>query len=147
MEYRKIDGVYFLRLDRGEEVLTSLAKFCKKESVFLASVEGIGAVNRATIGIYSVETHEYTKKTLEGPMEILSLLGNVTQKDGETYLHLHIVLADEELKAIGGHLNEAIIAATGEIVIRPINGRVYRQYDEEIGLNLFHFTPTYEQKV
>ena len=72
-------------------------------------------------------------------MEITSLLGNVSQMNGEVYLHLHITLADENYNVHGGHLTSAVISATGEIIIDTIDGIVDREFDEEVGLNLFKF--------
>ncbi len=46
-------------------------------------------------------------------MEITSLVGNISQMNGEVYLHIHINLANEENKVFGGHLTSAIISATG----------------------------------
>ena len=40
---------------------------------------------------------------------------------------------------MGGHLNEARVSATCEVVVRVINGEVGRQFSNEIGLNLFKF--------
>ena len=39
----------------------------------------------------------------------------------------------------GGHLNRAEVSATCEMVIRLIDGRIDRQYDDVTGLNLFKF--------
>jgi len=60
-------------------------------------------------------------------------------KDGEYYSHLHISAGDESGRVFGGHLNEAHISATAEVVIRMINGEVDRFYDDATGLNLFKF--------
>ena len=50
-------------------------------------------------------------------MEITSLVGNVSQMDGEVYLHIHVNIADENNNVFGGHLTSAVISATGEIII------------------------------
>ena len=39
----------------------------------------------------------------------------------------------------GGHLNEAFVSATCEMVVLPMAGQVERAFDEETGLNLFRF--------
>ena len=73
-------------------------------------------------------------------MEITSLMGNVTQKEGAVYLHLHINLCNTKMQIMGGHLNECRIGATGEIVVRTLPGKVERLLDEKVtGLNLFRF--------
>ena len=69
-------------------------------------------------------------------MEITSLAGNVSTKNNEIYLHLHVNLSNNKFESIGGHLNEAIISATCEIIIITIDGSVDRYFDKEIGINL-----------
>ena len=140
MEYRKFADTYVFRIDKGEEIIASLQALCEKENIRLASVSGIGAADRAVIGLYDVGSRQYHKTELEGAMEITSLLGSVTRKDGAVYLHLHINLCDKNMQIIGGHLNECRIGATGEIIVRTIPGQVGRLLDEKVtGLNLFQF--------
>lgn len=139
MEMNHRGSKIVLRLDKGEEILESLKNLCQSHNIKLAEVSGIGAVNKASVGIFMQDTKEYHSTELQGNMEITSLMGNVTQKDGEVYIHLHINLADESYQVHGGHLNSAWIGATGELVIDVIDGQVEREYSEEIGLNLMKF--------
>ena len=140
MEYRKFGDTWVLRLDRGEELLAALTSFCRAENVKLGSVQGIGASDHAVIGLYDVGERVYHKSTFDEPMEITSLLGNISTKDGETYLHLHINLGRADSSVVGGHLNECRISATGELFVRTLDGQVERRLDEtETGLNLYRF--------
>ncbi len=139
MEYLKSENKYIVRIDRGEEILEKLNELCKKEDITLAGIYGIGACDYVKIGLFNVETQNYTCTELHGMMEITSLTGNVTTKDGEIYLHLHINVADEELKVRGGHLNACRIAATCEIILTTVKGSVTRKVDPVIGLNVFDF--------
>ena len=140
MEYRRFGDAWVLRLDRGEEVLASLEAFCRTENVSLGSVEGLGASDHTVIGLYDVSERVYHKSTFDEPMEITSLLGNISQKDGEVYLHLHITLGRADSSVIGGHLNECRISATCELFVRPLPGIVERRLDEDVtGLNLYRF--------
>ncbi len=145
MEYRKFDAeklidTYVLRLDRGDEIIASITALCQKEKIKLGWVTGLGAADHAVIGLYDVGERFYNKTELNGPMEITSLVGNITTKDGETYLHLHINLCDETMAVRGGHLNECRISATSEIIVRKLEGRVERLHDTEVtGLNIFKF--------
>lgn len=139
MEYRKFDDTYVVRLNKGEEVIESLKDLCKNENIELAEIIGLGASNLVEIGVFNVNTKEYNTKIFEGMFEITSLIGNVTRKDGEVYLHIHINFGDEEGLIKGGHLVRSIISATSEIVVRRINGKVGRKLSNEIGLNLLEF--------
>ena len=140
MEFQKFADTYVVRLEKGEEIIASLQKLCETEQIALASVTGIGAADHAVIGLYDVGQRQYHKTELNGPMEITSLVGNVTQKEGAVYLHLHINLCNTKMQIMGGHLNECRIGATGEIVVRTLPGKVERLLDEKVtGLNLFRF--------
>ena len=139
MEFKKFGSKYVVRLEKGEDIVKSIQTLCEKEKIKLGAITGIGATNKAVVGLFETSTKEYHSKELTGDMEITSLLGNVTQMNGEVYLHLHITLADHNYNVHGGHLTSAIISATGEIIIDTIEGVVDREFDEEIGLNLFKF--------
>ena len=140
MEFRKFGGKYVIRLEKGEEIVESIKTLCEEEGMKLGTITGIGATNKAVVGLFETSTKEYHSKELIGDMEITSLMGNISQMDGDAYLHLHITLADHNNNAFGGHLTSAVISATGEIIIDTIEGVVGRAFNEEIGLNLFKFS-------
>lgn len=137
MKSYKIGNRYFLRIDKGEEVVASLKQFCIDRGIKLASVSGIGAADKATIGLFNTVTKEYHNTRLEGEYEITNLTGNITTKDGDVYIHLHITLGDEEYKAYGGHLNECWISGTCELAIDTFDGEISRVFDDYSGLNLW----------
>ena len=139
MEYKRFSDTIVARLDRGEEVIASLAALCERENVSLGSVSAIGAVGEATVGCFDTSEKKYYAKEYKGIYEIASLLGTASIKDGAPYLHIHTVLADKEGAAIGGHLSRAIVSATCEIIIRILPGRAGRFFSEETGLNLIAF--------
>lgn len=139
MEYRKFDDTYIVRLNKGEEVIESLKELCKNENIELAEITGLGASDFVEIGVFNVNTKEYNTKVFEGMFEITSLVGNVTRKESEVYLHIHINFGDEDGMVKGGHLVKSKISATSEIIVRKINGNVGRKLSDEIGLNLLQF--------
>ena len=139
MEYRRFENSYVIRLNKGEEVVSSLKELCKKENIRLGEITGLGASDLVEIGVFNVNTKEYKTKTFEGMFEITSLVGNVTTKDDEVYLHIHINFGDEEGFVKGGHLVQARISATSEIILRIVEGYVGRKLSDEVGLNLFDF--------
>lgn len=136
MNYQKINNKIIIRIDKGEEIVQTLSNLCKKLNIKAATVQGIGATNNATIGSYDTTIKQYHSTEFIGEFEITNLTGNITTMNNETYLHLHITIADEKHHAYGGHLNRAIISATFEAVIDLISEPIQRQYDSSIGLNL-----------
>ena len=139
MQYRVFGDTYVVRLQRGEEVLACLRELCEKESISLGTVSAIGAVNHVVVGVYRVDEQKYVANTFDGVMELTSLMGNITEKDGEPYLHRHATFGDLTGKVIGGHLNEAVVSATCELFVRKVEGHVGRRLDPETGLNIFDF--------
>lgn len=139
MEYKKFENNYIVRIDKGEEVLQKLREFCEKENVKLGGITGLGATDKVVIGLFDTTEKFYHKTTLTGPMEITSLVGNISTSNGKNYLHCHINVCDKNMHVFGGHLNECYISATCEIVVTKIDGVVERELSKEIGLNLFKF--------
>lgn len=139
MDYRKFNDKYVLRLEKGEEVIFKIKELAEKEKISLAEITGLGAASLVEIGVFNVNTKEYKTKVFEGMFEITSLVGNVTLKENDVYLHIHINFGDEEGKVLGGHLVRANISATSEIIISTIDGNVNRKFSNEIGLNLLDF--------
>lgn len=137
MEYKKYGAALAVRVDRGEEIVSSLEAVCAHENVRFASVAGIGAVGRAVVGLYRVAERKYYPNTFEGEFEMTSLAGNVTEKDGKPYLHLHAAFAGPDGKAVGGHLNEAVVSGTAEIFLTLYEGVMGRRTDPKTGLNIF----------
>jgi len=139
MEYVRFASKVIIRIDKGEEIVAMLRNFCAEHKIKLASVSAIGAVNKVSIGIFNQDTKEYHPSEFSGNMEIVSLMGTITQMQGEVYAHLHIALAEESYRLFGGHLNAAWVGPTCELVLDVIDGQVDRKFSEEVGLNLFNF--------
>ena len=140
MEYKIIDDARVLvRLDPGDEIVASLSEVAKQEKIELAMVQGLGAVKRVVMGVYNVTSQEYKANTMEGAFEMLSLTGTMDTMNSTPYSHFHISIGDAQGHAYGGHLNEAVISATAEIVVTKLPGKVDRVKSEETGLNIWKF--------
>ena len=139
MQFRHFGNKYFVRIDRGEEIISSLKNFCEKEKITLAEVKALGAVDDFNVGLFDVETKQYHKNHFQFPAEITSLWGTVTTKDGNFYAHIHMSAGDKDGHVFGGHLNNARVSATCEMIVEVSEGTVERKFSEEIGLNLFEF--------
>lgn len=139
MEYRRFDNKIIVRIDKGEEILDSIKKISELESIKLASISALGAVGEFTVGVFKTSEKKYYSNGFKGDFEIVSLVGTISTMNDEFYSHLHMSCGDETGKVFGGHLNKAIVSATCEMVIDVIDGRVDREFNEDIGLNLFKF--------
>lgn len=139
MQYKKFGDAYLVRIDLNEEIVQSLKIFCDQADVKLARIEAIGAANHAVVGVYDLTEKAYRREELKGFMEIAGLYGNITRKDGEPYIHLHGMFADQEHRIHGGHVLEMTVGATCEMFVTVFAGKAERIGDETLGINLISF--------
>jgi predicted DNA-binding protein with PD1-like motif len=137
MKFKRFGDIIAVRLNRGEDVISSILTLSQSEGIKLATVSAIGAVDYASFGLYNIENRQYKENRISKPLEIVSLCGNITLKDGAPYLHIHASFADSDGNVFGGHLNEATVSATCEIFIKLIYGSIDRKNDDATGLNIF----------
>lgn len=139
MEYRKFKNTIVARIDKGEEILEKIKEISLKENIKLAKVTAIGATNQFTVGLFLTKEKKYQSKTFKGDFEIVSLSGTINTMNDNFYTHIHMSAGNENNEVFGGHLNEAYVSATCEMIIEIIEGKIDRYFDQEIGLNLFKF--------
>jgi len=139
MEYRHYDNKYVVRLDPDEEIISCIRELCLKEQIVCAEVKGLGATNNFTVGVYCLASHEFMPKQFQEDAEIVSLWGTITLNKGELYHHLHMSCSLTDMSVVGGHLLEAYISGTCEIVIDVMAGLIDRRVNERTGLNEMSF--------
>ncbi len=139
MEYRKFNNTIVARIDKGEEILDKIKEIANKENIKLANINALGATNDFTVGVFKTDEKKYYSNNFTGDFEIVSLTGTINTMNGEFYSHIHMSAGNDKGEVFGGHLNRAIVSATCEMVINIIDGTVDREFNENIGLNLFKF--------
>jgi predicted DNA-binding protein with PD1-like motif len=129
---------YAVVLDTGDEVTGELGKFVRDQEVEAASVTAIGAFSRAVLGYFQWETKQYKKIAVDEQVEVLSLLGDVAVDDEGPTLHLHAVLGKSDGSVVGGHLIEAYVRPTLEIILVQSPSYLRKRKDPETGLALIN---------
>ena len=139
----KSEGRIMGRVPQGEDLLGYLNQVCLGENIEAGQVSAIGAVNKARIGFYDQTKQEYGFIDLDEPLEIVSLMGNVSLKDGKPFVHAHVVLGDHEGKLFGGHLAEGAPVFACEFIITKFssNQAFVRGLDQGTGLPLWQGLP------
>jgi predicted DNA-binding protein with PD1-like motif len=118
---------YIVRLDLGEEVLTTLTRFITEAGIQGGAIRGIGAVVKTTLGYFDLHAKTYDKRDYPGDMELVSCDGNITA---------HATISGPDYVAQAGHLFSAEIAVTGEFYITTTSLKIKRAPDDRTGLNL-----------
>lgn len=126
------------KLRHGGDLLEEITAVCTRENIRLGRIQALGAVQRARLAYYDQKTHEYRFFTIDQPLEITNLAGNISVKDGQPMVHAHVTLADSAGNAYGGHLAPGTLVFACELVIESYAGPVFeRKPDTQTGLPLW----------
>jgi uncharacterized protein len=120
--YPSDDGnAAFVSLARGEDLVEGLNKAITDLGIRAATVQVIGGLEEAVVGYFDPEAQEY-QDIPTGHVEICSGLGNVSLRDGEPFMHLHLVLGKADGSCVGGHAMEGCRAYVVEAYFRKLGG-------------------------
>jgi len=130
---------FIVSLDNHVSIMEALKAFCKENDIKSGSISGIGAVNEATFRYLNPNTMAYVDKLYEEQMELTAIEGNISRKDGQVYLHIHVTASRSDYSCVGGHLLDARISGACELFIEDYALPVGRKADAETGINLYLF--------
>jgi predicted DNA-binding protein with PD1-like motif len=125
-----------LIFDKGDEPVAGLTAFAKAQKLGAAHFTAIGAFSDVTLGYFDRAKRDYKKIPLDEQVEVLSLLGDVALDKGEPKVHAHVVVGRADGEARGGHLLEAHVWPTLEVVLVESPRHLRKRHDPETGLAL-----------
>lgn len=124
-------------LETGDEVMASLKRFADEQRLSAAQLTAIGAFSDAVLAYFDWETKQYAKIPVAEQVEVASMLGDVVlDENGEATLHVHLVLGRRDGTALAGHLDEAHVRPTLEVVVTESPEHLRKAKDPESGLAL-----------
>jgi predicted DNA-binding protein with PD1-like motif len=127
----------------GDEAIEGLKQFALKENLSASQVTGIGALNNVLLGHYNVEKKDYKRIPINEQVEVVSLLGDITLENDEPRIHAHAVVTKSDGTAHGGHLLEAYVRPTLELIVTESPKHLRRVYDPVSGLGLIDLDQTF----
>ena len=127
---------YVLVFERGERVMRPLHEFLRAKSVTAARLSGIGALESVTLGYFDWERKEYEQHQLGGQVELLSLTGDAAMCEGEPRVHAHVIVGRRDTTTRGGHLIDATVRPTLEMIVEDMPAHLRKQIDQQSGLAL-----------
>jgi predicted DNA-binding protein with PD1-like motif len=140
MKARQIDEspkTFVLVFETDDELAKGLLEFAEQERLSAASFKAVGALSSVRLAWFSWESKKYQPSvTLDEQVELLSLIGDVALMDGKPSVHAHAVVGKKDGTAHGGHLIEAHIRPTCEVVLTESPSHPQKQVDKESGLAL-----------
>ncbi|MGH9605164.1 MAG: PPC domain-containing DNA-binding protein [Terracidiphilus sp.] len=128
---------YILVFDAGDELAAGLKQFASQQELSGSSFKAIGAFSSVKLGWFDWETKKYRPSVdFKEQVELVSLIGDIALNDGKPQVHAHVVVAKADGTAHGGHLLEARVRPTCEVVLIESPAPLQKQLDPESGLAL-----------
>jgi predicted DNA-binding protein with PD1-like motif len=128
---------YVLVFDANDELASTLKKFASEQKLGSASFKAIGALSFAKLGWFNWDSKQYEPSVvLSEQLELLSLIGDVALKDGKPEVHAHAIVGKRDGTAHGGHLLEARVRPTCELVLTESPAHLRKGFDPKAGIAL-----------
>ena len=141
-----MSDVHKVYVPAGNWLVQSLTNYCQSQRIGNAEITGIGSITDVWV-LLDPDGTPIVRNFSAGPSyEMTSLLGNVTLRQGmpvfdrtklssgvypqfdtteatyNCYVHSHVMFANPDMSASGGHLLDAQVSIGAEIVIRTMAG-------------------------
>ena len=127
--------VYALRVKPGQKLMSEIVSYCQKKNITSGVIIGIiGSVKNTRLGVTLQDKYGYDWRDYASPMSIVSGQGTIALFGKDLVFHIHMILVGKDGN-VGGHLTEAEVWATAEVVIAELDYQLYREMDPELGLS------------
>ena len=134
-----INRVIVGKVEPNEDLIESIIQMIKNHNIKSGLINCIGALKKFTIGYFDIDSKKYLKKTFDEYVELVSCIGNISFKDGEPIVHLHISIGTRNYDLKGGHLIQpSIVSITGEVYILEIDKMLTKVNDPHFDLSLLN---------
>jgi len=127
--------VHVFRVKPQQELMSEIKNYCQQKGILSGVIIGIiGSVKNAKLGItlqdkFGYEWHDYT-----APLSIISAQGTIAVFNNDLVFHIHLALSGKT-DNVAGHLAEAEIWTTAEVIIGELDYQLYREAIEDSGLS------------
>jgi uncharacterized protein len=140
MHYKLVDETpktFVLVFETNDELAQILEQFASQQKLASASFKAIGALSSVRLGWLNWETKQYEASvSLDEQIELLSLIGDIALKDGKPQVHAHAVVGKRDGTAHGGHLLQARVRPTCEVVLTESPSHLKKEFDSAAGIAL-----------
>jgi uncharacterized protein len=136
MKSKDMGDATVLVFDTGDEVISELTRFARQQHITAAHFTAIGAFRDAGLGYFDWQTKKYLRNQVDEQVEVVSFAGDIALDGEKPVVHAHAVIAKRDGSAMGGHVLEAHVRPTLELVLQKSPARLQKKFDPESGLAL-----------
>jgi predicted DNA-binding protein with PD1-like motif len=130
------ERTFALVFQTGDEAMAGLTAFAQEQRLTSARFTAIGAFRDVTLAYFDWQSKAYQKIPVAEQVEVLSLIGDVALSEGKPTVHAHVVVGRSDGSTRGGHLLEAHVRPTLEVILVEAPAHLKKRHDSESGLAL-----------
>jgi predicted DNA-binding protein with PD1-like motif len=117
-EQLSVARTFKVTFGQGDDLVAGLTEFAAKNHIAAAQITGLGGFITATLGWGdSAKGWAFKQTVIDQKCEVVSLVGNISIRDGNPYVHIHVVVSFPDGSTKGGHLIDARISPIAEIFV------------------------------
>jgi uncharacterized protein len=120
----------------GDEAFSGLQEFAEKYQIQSAHFTAIGALNGATLAWFDPQRKMYRSIPIHGQVEVISKIGDIALYQGKPSVHTHMVVGLPDGTTKGGHVLDAHVSPTLEVMVTVDPIPMHKRLDPETDLTL-----------
>lgn len=133
------EHTHLIVFESGDEAVAGLLSFAREHDLADAHFTAIGGFDHVVLGYFDWNRRDYRHIPVSAQVEALSLIGDITLKDGEPWVHAHVVVGLSDATTRGGHLIEGRVRPTLEVMLDESPIHLQRRFDPESHAALIRF--------
>jgi uncharacterized protein len=130
------ETTFVLVFDKGDEALEGINAFAREQRLVAGHFTGIGAFSDLVVGYFDRRRRKFERIQIREQVEVLSLVGDIALDGEQVRVHAHVVIGKADGTAHGGHLVEAHVWPTLEVILAETPEPLRKRFDPETGLAL-----------
>lgn len=127
---------YAVIFAKGDEAFSGLQDFAERYRIQSAHFTAIGALNGATLAWFDPQRKMYRKIPIVGQVEVVSMIGDIALYQGKPTVHTHMVVGLPDGTTKGGHVLDARVSPTLEVMVTVGPIAMHKRLDPETDLTL-----------
>jgi hypothetical protein len=127
---------YAVIFSKGDEAFSGLSDFARQYNITAARFTAIGALSSAKLAWFSPTRKMYKQNSIDTQVEVVSMIGDIALYNGKPVVHTHMVVGFPDGSTRGGHVIEAWVNPTLEVMVTVDPNAMHKRLDPETGLTL-----------
>lgn len=118
------------------EAFSGLTDFARQYKVKATHFTANGALNGAKLAWFDPQRKMYKEIPVEGQVEVVSMIGDIALYKGQPAVHTLMVVCFPDGSTRGGHVLEAYVNPTLEVMVTVDPIALHKRFDPETDLTL-----------